>query len=71
VNKISWPHVEWYEFFIHLRSPKIRHFGMVEATELKVRNRGHLQCHDLPTSFHNCILIASKLLGETHRQVDR
>jgi hypothetical protein len=29
VYKISWSHVEWYKFCIHLRSLNVRHFGMV------------------------------------------
>jgi hypothetical protein len=33
--KISWPHVDWYKLYIHLRSLNVRHFGMVEGTVLK------------------------------------
>jgi hypothetical protein len=28
--KMSWPDVDWYTFFIHLRSSNVHHFGMVE-----------------------------------------
>jgi hypothetical protein len=33
--KISWSHVDWCNFHIHLRSLNVRHFGMVEVTGLK------------------------------------
>jgi hypothetical protein len=33
--KISWSHVEWCKFCIHLRSLNVRHFGMVEGKGLK------------------------------------
>jgi hypothetical protein len=36
VYKMSWSHVEWCKFCIHLRSLSVRHFGMVEGTELKI-----------------------------------
>jgi hypothetical protein len=35
VYKISWSHVDWWKFCIHLRSLNVRHFGMVEGTGLK------------------------------------
>jgi hypothetical protein len=35
VYKISWSHVDWCKFFIHLRSLNVRHFRMVEGTGLK------------------------------------
>jgi hypothetical protein len=35
VYKISCFHVDWCKFCIHLRSLNVRHFGMVEGTELK------------------------------------
>jgi hypothetical protein len=34
-HKISWSHVDWCKFCIHLRSLIVRHFGMVEDTELE------------------------------------
>jgi hypothetical protein len=62
----------------------VRHFGMVEGAGLKVRLRGHLQWHDLPTefevtfngmisllSFIKIYQLVQKLLGGTHRQSDR
>jgi hypothetical protein len=33
--KISWFHVDWRKFCIHLRSLNVHHFGTVESTELK------------------------------------
>jgi hypothetical protein len=35
VYKISWSHVDWCKFCIHLRSLNIRHFVIVEGTGLK------------------------------------
>jgi hypothetical protein len=35
VYKISWSHVDWCKFCIHLRSLNVRHFEMVEGTGLK------------------------------------
>jgi hypothetical protein len=72
VYKISWPHVNWCKFFIHLRSLNVQHFGMVEGTGLKIRRRGHLQLHDLLTEFHKNLPICSKVIrgGHTHRQTD-
>jgi hypothetical protein len=35
VYKISWPHVDWCKFCIHLRSLNVRYFVMVEGTGLK------------------------------------
>jgi len=34
--KISWSYVDWYTFYIHLKSLNIRHLGMVAATALKI-----------------------------------
>jgi hypothetical protein len=70
VYKISWSHVDWWKFCIHLRSLNIRHFGIVKGTRLGVRRRGHLQWHDLPTEFHKNLPIVSKVIrGDT--QIDR
>jgi hypothetical protein len=73
VYKISWSHVDWCKFCIHLRSLNVHHFGMAEGTGLKVRRRGHLQWHDLPTEFHKNLPVGSKVIkGEhTDRQTDR
>jgi hypothetical protein len=35
VYKISWSHVDWCKFCIHLWSLNVRHFVMVEGTGLK------------------------------------
>jgi hypothetical protein len=73
VCKISWSHVDWCKFCIHLRNLNVRHLGMVEDTGLEVRRRGYLQWHDLPTEFHKNLPIGSKVIGgggRTHRQTD-
>jgi hypothetical protein len=36
VYKISWSHVDWCKFCIHLRSLNVRLFVMVEGTGLKI-----------------------------------
>jgi hypothetical protein len=33
VYKISWSHVDWCKFCIHLRILNVRHFGMVKGTD--------------------------------------
>jgi hypothetical protein len=74
VYKISWSHIDWCKFCIHLRSLNVRHFGMVEGTELKSRLRGHLQWRDLPTEFHRLYQLVQKLLGGgggSHGRTDR
>jgi hypothetical protein len=35
VYKVSCSRVDWYKFFIHLRSLNVRHFVMVEGTGLE------------------------------------
>jgi hypothetical protein len=52
---MPWSRVDWYKFFFNLRTLNVRHFGMVEVTRLKLRRRGHLQCHNHPTEFHKNI----------------
>jgi hypothetical protein len=70
VYKISWSHVDWCKFCIHLRSLNVSHIGMLEVTGLKVWRRGYLQWHDLPTEFHKNLPIGSKVIrGDT--QTDR
>jgi hypothetical protein len=34
VYKISWSHIDWCKFCIHIRSLNVRHFGVVEGTGL-------------------------------------
>jgi hypothetical protein len=41
----------------------------LEIQDWKVRRRGCLQWHDLPTEFHKNLPICSKVIG-THRQTD-
>jgi hypothetical protein len=36
VYQISWSHVDWCKFSIHLRRLNVRHFGMVKDTGLKI-----------------------------------
>jgi hypothetical protein len=72
VYKISWSHVDWCKFCIHLRRLNVRHFGMVGGTGLISRRRGHLQWHDLPNEFHKNLPLGSKVIrGDTDRETDR
>jgi hypothetical protein len=55
----SCSHVEWCKFYIHLRSLNIRHFGMVEATRLKIlasRPPSRAWC---PAEFDESLLISA------------
>jgi hypothetical protein len=65
--KISWSYVGWCKFHTHLKSLNVRHFGMVAATALKLRHRGHLQWHDLPTKFQKIYQLVQRLRGVGHR----
>jgi hypothetical protein len=67
VHKMSWFHIEWCKFCIHLRSLNVRHFGMVEGAGLKVWCRGYLQWHGLPTEFHKNLPTGSKVIGGDRR----
>jgi hypothetical protein len=61
--KISWSCVDWCNFYIHLKSLNVRHFGMIAAPALKLWLRGHLQWHDFFTAFHKNLLIGSEVDG--------
>jgi hypothetical protein len=52
INKKFLKELSAYFHCIHLSSLNVRHFGMAEATELKMWRRGHLQWHHLCTKFH-------------------
>jgi hypothetical protein len=61
VYKISWSHVDWCKFCIHLSSLNVRHFGMVEGTGLK-KHGIEITFNDLPTEFHKNLPIVSKVI---------
>jgi hypothetical protein len=71
VNKISWSHVDWCMFCIHLRRLNVRHFGMVEGTGLKsTASRSPSTAWPPPTEFHKNLPTGSKVIrGDT--QTDR
>jgi hypothetical protein len=74
IYKVSWSHVDWCKFCIHLRSLNVRHFGMVEGTGLRSTASRSPQWHDLPTEFHKNLPIGSNVIGgggHTDRQTDR
>jgi hypothetical protein len=50
----------------HLRSLNVRHFGMAEATRLKMWHRGHPQRHHLPTKFNENTPVDSKVISGGH-----
>jgi hypothetical protein len=74
VYTISWSHVDWSKFCIHLRSLNVRHFGMVKGTELKKVGFGVI--FNGMTSVLNFIKSAYWFKsywgrGGTHRRTDR
>jgi hypothetical protein len=70
-KKISWSHVNWCKFCIHLRGYNICHFGMVEAMGLRSVVLRSLQWYDLPTEFHKDLLIGSKVIMGRHTDGQR
>jgi hypothetical protein len=52
----------------YLRSSNVSHFGMAEATRLKMWHQGQLQWHHLRTKFHENPPIGSKVISGEHRQ---
>jgi hypothetical protein len=67
VYKVSWSHVDWCKFCIHLRSKNVRHFGMLESTGLKVEVTFNGMTSLL--NFINIYQLVQKLLGGTGRLV--
>jgi hypothetical protein len=69
--KISRPDVDWSRFCIDLRSLKVRCFGIIEATGLKLMSGGHLQWHDLHTEFHKNLPNGSSVVsGDKNTQTE-
>jgi hypothetical protein len=67
VYKISWSHVDWCKFCIHLRSLNVHHFGKLKGYGIK--NYGVEVTFNGMTSLLNFIKIyqlVQKLLGGTH-----
>jgi hypothetical protein len=69
--KLHGPAFEWCKFSIHLRSLNVSHFGMVAATALKLRRRGHFQWRDLVPNFIKIYHLAQNLMGVGVRQAHR
>jgi hypothetical protein len=65
--KISWSHVHWCKFCIHLRSLNVRHFGMVEGTGLKSRLEVTFNGMTSRLNFIKILSIGSKVIRDTHR----
>jgi hypothetical protein len=47
----------------HLGSLNDRHFGIAEATRLKIWHLRHIHWHHLPTNFHEITHIGSKVIS--------
>jgi hypothetical protein len=59
--KISWSYFNLYNYYIHLKSLNVRHFGMDAATILKLWRRGHVQWYDFSTEFHKSLPTGSEV----------
>jgi hypothetical protein len=71
VYKISWSHVDWCKFCIHLRSLDVRHFGMVEGTGLKsTASRSPSTAWPLLNFIKIYQLVKKLLVGQIDRQTD-
>jgi hypothetical protein len=71
--KISWSHVHWLKFCIHLRNSNVRHLGMIEATGLELMASRSPSMAYPPCWFHEKLPVGSNLLGgggvrQTYRQ---
>lgn len=49
---------------------KLNYFKIVESMALKLLHRNPLECHHLPTIFHENIPVRSKVIIWGHRQTD-
>jgi hypothetical protein len=58
-HKVSCFYVEWWTLCIHLRSLNVCHFGMVEATGLKIMVSRSIQWHRHSTEFNKNLAIGS------------
>jgi hypothetical protein len=69
--KISWSHVEWHKFFIHLESLNVRDFGVVEATRLRIMESRSPSTPRNSTEFHENLSVCSKAVWRTDMQTHR
>jgi hypothetical protein len=53
---MSWRHVDWCMFLIHLRSLNDYHFRVVEATGLEIVELNSTSTHDLLTDFYKNLI---------------
>jgi hypothetical protein len=54
--RISWSHVDWCKFCIHLRNLNVWHFGTIEVTELKYMALNLPSMEWLPTKFYKYLI---------------
>jgi hypothetical protein len=63
---ISWPRVDWFNFFIHFRSSNVRSFGLVETAVLKSMASTSPSWHDLCAEFHENLITRSEIISGGH-----